>query len=143
MLCGTKQRIEDVLRFKSNMDSGMFLPLQMAAAKALTLGENWHEQLNEIYRKRRQKVFELLDELDCIYDKEQAGLFVWARVPSSYKSGHELSDKLLSDTRVFITPGGIFGTAGENYVRVSLCTTEEKFEEALKRISKISIQQGT
>jgi aspartate/methionine/tyrosine aminotransferase len=142
MLCGAKQRIEDVLRFKSNMDSGMFLPLQMAAAKALTLGQNWHEQLNDIYRKRRQKVFELLDELDCMYSKEQAGLFVWARVPSSFKSGYELSDKLLSDSRVFITPGGIFGTAGENYVRVSLCTTEEKFDEALKRISKISIQQG-
>src|SRR6185369_2213014 len=79
MLCGAKERIEEVLRFKSNMDSGMFLPLQLAAARALTLGKDWHEQVNAVYRERRDKVYELLNLLDCKFSKEQAGLFVWAR----------------------------------------------------------------
>lgn len=134
MLCGAKERIEEVLRFKSNMDSGMFLPVQLAAAKALELGREWHDDVNNIYRVRREKVFELLDELGCSYSKEQAGLFVWARVPASYKDGYVLSDEVLYKSNVFITPGGIFGDAGEKYIRVSLCSTEQKFEEAKQRI---------
>jgi aspartate/methionine/tyrosine aminotransferase len=141
MLCGAKEKIEDVLRFKSNMDSGMFLPLQMAAAKALTLDENWHNELNTIYKKRREKVFQLLDELSCIYSKEQVGLFVWAKIPDTYSNGFELSDEILQKTKVFITPGGIFGNAGDKYIRVSLCSTEEKYEEAINRIAKISVQK--
>jgi LL-diaminopimelate aminotransferase len=142
MLCGAKQRIEEVLRFKTNMDSGMFLPMQVAAAKALTLGETWHNELNTTYKRRREKVFQLLDELDCVYSKEQAGLFVWAKIPAAYSTGFELSDTVLQQTKVFITPGGIFGDAGEKYVRVSLCTTEEKLDEALTRITKISLQKA-
>ena len=141
MLCGAKQKIDDVLRFKSNMDSGMFLPLQLAAAKALTLGEEWHEALNNVYKKRREKVFQLLDELNCVYNKEQVGLFVWAKIPDTYANGYELSDAVLQKTKVFITPGGIFGSAGDKYIRVSLCSTEEKYAEALKRIEKISLQK--
>ncbi len=142
MLCGAKQRIEEVLRFKTNMDSGMFLPMQVAAAKALTLDETWHNELNATYKRRREKVFQLLDELDCVYSKEQAGLFVWAKIPAAYSTGFELSDTVLQKTKVFITPGGIFGGAGEKYIRVSLCTTEEKLEEALTRITKISLQKA-
>ncbi len=142
MLCGNKQRIEDVLRFKSNMDSGMFLPLQLAATKALTLDKKWHDELNTIYKKRREKVFELLDNLDCIYNREQVGLFVWAKIPDTYLDGYALSDDVLKNARVFITPGGIFGSAGDKYVRVSLCSTEEKFKEALDRIAKISVQKA-
>ena len=142
MLCGAKQKIDDVLRFKSNMDSGMFLPLQLAAAKALTLGEEWHDELNNIYKKRREKVFQLLDELNCVYSKEQVGLFVWAKIPATYANGYELSDAVLQKTKVFITPGGIFGSAGDKYIRVSLCSTEEKYAEALKRIKKISLQKA-
>ncbi len=134
MLCGAKERIEEVLRFKSNMDSGMFLPVQLAAAKALSLGKEWHEEVNKVYRARREKVFELLDLLQCKYSKEQAGLFVWAAIPQSYKDGYVLSDEVLYKSNVFITPGGIFGSAGEKYIRVSLCSTEEKFDEAIKRI---------
>ena len=134
MLCGAKQRIDDVLRFKSNMDSGMFLPVQLAAAKALSLGKDWHDSVNKIYRQRREKVFLLLDQLSCEYSKKQAGLFVWAKIPAKYKSGYELSDDILYNKNVFLTPGGIFGSAGEQYVRVSLCTTEEKIEESIKRI---------
>ncbi|RYF90835.1 MAG: aminotransferase class I/II-fold pyridoxal phosphate-dependent enzyme, partial [Chitinophagaceae bacterium] len=120
MLVGSAERINDVMRFKSNMDSGMFLPVQLAAAKALSLGEEWYESLNKIYERRREKVFALLSLLNCEYDKKQAGMFVWARVPASEKSGYTLSDKVLYQAQVFITPGGIFGSAGEGYVRVSL-----------------------
>ncbi|MEO7984570.1 MAG: aminotransferase class I/II-fold pyridoxal phosphate-dependent enzyme [Bacteroidota bacterium] len=134
MLCGAKERIEEVLRFKSNMDSGMFLPVQLAAAKALTLGKEWHDGVNAVYRKRREKVFELLEVLGCTFSKDQAGLFVWARIPLSYKDGYVLSDEVLYKSNVFITPGGIFGRAGEKYVRISLCSTEEKFSEAIQRI---------
>jgi LL-diaminopimelate aminotransferase len=134
MLCGAKERIEEVLRFKSNMDSGMFLPVQLAAAKALSLGKEWQDEVNAVYRKRREKVFELLRMLSCKFSKEQAGLFVWASIPAKYKSGYELSDEILYNKNVFITPGGIFGSAGEKYVRVSLCSTEEKLEEAINRI---------
>ncbi len=135
-LCGAQERVEEVLRFKSNMDSGMFLPVQLAAAKALSLGREWHDELNDIYRERRKKVFELLDLLHCKYSTEQVGLFVWAAVPKKYKDGYELSDEVLYNSNVFITPGGIFGSAGEKYIRVSLCGSVESFVEAIERISK-------
>jgi aspartate/methionine/tyrosine aminotransferase len=137
MLCGAKEKVDSVLRFKSNMDSGMFLPLQLAAAKALTLGKEWHDSLNEIYKKRRRKVFELLDILGCNYSKETAGMFVWAKIPKTYKDGFALSDEVLHRSKVFITPGGIFGSAGNNYIRVSLCSTEETIEGAKDRIIKM------
>jgi LL-diaminopimelate aminotransferase len=137
MLCGASERIDAVLRFKSNMDSGMFLPVQLAAAKALSLGVEWHAQLNSVYEKRREKVFELLRLLNCEFSLDQAGMFVWGRIPNSHKNGFELSDEILRKANVFITPGGIFGSAGENYLRVSLCSTEEKFEEANGRINRI------
>lgn len=134
ILCGAKARIEEVLRFKSNMDSGMFLPLQLSAAKALDLGQDWHDTLNDVYEKRREKVFELLELLACTYDNKQAGMFVWAAIPATCKDGYALSDKILYESNVFITPGGIFGSAGDKYIRVSLCTSIEKIEEAIRRI---------
>lgn len=140
MICGAKDRINEIIRFKSNMDSGMFLPVQLAAAKALSLGKSWYQQVNEIYRKRREKVFALLDFLNCSYDNSQAGMFVWARIPAGYESGYALSDEVLHNANVFITPGGIFGKAGDNYVRVSLCSTEEKISESLNRIKACSRQ---
>ena len=136
MLLGAKERIEEVLRFKSNMDSGMFLPIQLAAAKALGLPASWYEGLNEIYRERRKTVFELLRLTDSVFDPNQAGMFVWAQVPGKYRDGFELSDKLLYESDVFITPGGIFGSAGNGYIRVSLCNTVEKFNESITRIKK-------
>jgi len=134
MLIAAEERINEILRFKSNMDSGMFLPVQLAAAKALSLDKSWYDSVNKIYQARREKVFELLDVLKCVYSKEQVGLFVWANVPSEYKDGYALSDKVLYDANVFITPGGIFGSAGNEYIRVSLCGSVEKFSEAIKRI---------
>lgn len=137
MLCAAKERIDEVLRFKSNMDSGMFLPVQLAAAKALGLGKDWYDSINAVYRKRREKAYELLDLLGCEYSKEQVGMFVWASIPSNYKNGFELSDEVLNGAYVFITPGGIFGNAGDKYVRVSLCSTEEKFWESIGRVRNL------
>ncbi len=136
MLCGAKERIEEVLRFKSNMDSGMFLPVQLAAAKALGLGKEWHDDVNEVYKKRREKVFELLQLLGCEFSTEQAGMFVWASINHRFKDCYDCSDYVLHNCNVFITPGGIFGSAGDKYIRVSLCSTEEKFEEAIQRIKE-------
>ena len=135
MLCGAKDRIDEVLRFKSNMDSGMFLPVQLAAAKALTLGKEWHDEVNQVYNERRLKVFELLELLNCKFSKEQAGLFVWARIDRRFKDCYDCSDYILHNCNVFITPGGIFGSAGEKYIRVSLCATAEKIEDAINRIN--------
>jgi len=137
VLCGAKQRIDEVLRFKSNMDSGMFLPVQLSAAKALTLGKEWYDSVNKVYKARREKVYELLDILNCKYSKEQVGMFMWAKIPGGYKDGYALSDDVLYNSNVFITPGGIFGSAGDRYIRVSLCCSIERFEEAIKRIKKV------
>lgn len=137
MLCGAKERINEVLRFKSNMDSGMFLPMQLAAAKALSLSSEWFESMNAVYRNRRDLVFELLELLECSFSKTQVGMFVWARIPPNFKDGYALSDKILYEANVFLTPGSIFGTAGEQYIRVSLCCKEEKIIEAIKRLKTI------
>ena len=134
VLCGAKERINEVLVFKSNMDSGMFLPVQLAAAKALSLGKEWYDGINAVYRKRRIKAYELLNLLDCTHSADQVGMFVWAKIPERYNTGFNLSDDVLYQARVFITPGGIFGSAGEKYIRVSLCSTEEKFQESIERI---------
>jgi aspartate/methionine/tyrosine aminotransferase len=134
MLCASKDKIDDILTFKSNMDSGMFLPIQLAAAQALSLGKEWYDGVNAIYAKRREKVFQLLDLLQCDYEKNQAGMFVWAKIPNSCKDGFALSDQVLYNNQVFITPGGIFGSAGNGFIRVSLCASEEKFQAAIKRI---------
>jgi LL-diaminopimelate aminotransferase len=137
MLCAAKERIEEVLRFKSNMDSGMFLPIQLAAAKALGLNKDWYDSINAVYHNRRSKAFELLDLLQAPFSKAQVGMFVWAKIPAKYKSGYALSDDVLYNASVFITPGGIFGNAGDNYIRVSLCSSLEKFDEAIERVKGI------
>lgn len=141
MLCGAQQRIDEVLRFKSNMDSGMFLPVQLAAAKALTLGEEWYRQVNEEYRQRREKAFNVLELLNCTYAVDQCGMFVWARIPTWYKDGYELSDKILYHAGVFITPGGIFGNAGDKYIRISICSSVSVLEEACRRIDSLKKQR--
>lgn len=133
-LSGARERINEVLRFKSNMDSGMFLPMQLAAATALGLGKDWYDSVNAVYAQRRKRVFELLTQLNCTFDVDQVGMFVWANIPDNYKDGYELSDAVLYKSNVFITPGGIFGTEGNGYVRVSLCCTEEKLIQSMERI---------
>lgn len=134
MLAGKAEHLADVLRFKSNMDSGMFLPLQLAAVKALSNSPAWYAALNEIYRKRQQKVFELLQLLDCQFDATQTGMFVWAKIPTKYRDSYELSDEILYNKNVFLTPGGIFGSQGNAYIRISLCAEVSVFEEAIQRL---------
>lgn len=135
-LCAAKERIDEVLRFKSNMDSGMFLPVQQAAAKALSLDKDWYDNINAVYKSRRKAAYQLLDLLGCTYDKTQAGMFLWAKIPADFKDSYSLSDEVLYKSRVFITPGSIFGSAGDQYIRVSLCSPEEKFQQSIERIKK-------
>lgn len=137
MLAGASHYLQNILRFKSNMDSGMFRPLQLAAVEALNMDTSWYEGMNAIYKMRQEKVFELLDILDCEYDSKQTGMFVWAKIPSKYKNGFELSDEILYNARVFITPGGIFGNQGDGYIRASLCNEVDVFETAIKRVAKV------
>jgi LL-diaminopimelate aminotransferase len=137
MLCGAADRINEVLRFKSNMDSGMYLPLQLAAAKALQVDTGWYETVNEEYRRRRTLAYQLLDMTGCNYDKKQVGMFLWAHVPSRFENGFSFSDEYLYKAQVFLTPGGIFGSAGNNYVRISLCSPEIKIAEAITRIKAV------
>lgn len=136
MLIADENRINEILRFKSNMDSGMFLPLQLAAATALRLDSSWYSELNALYAKRREKVFHIMDILECDYDRSQVGLFVWAKVPNGYNDGYALSDDILHQAHVFITPGGIFGSAGEQYIRISLCAKEDVLDQAIERIKE-------
>jgi LL-diaminopimelate aminotransferase len=142
MLCGDKQRINEVLIFKSNMDSGMFLPAQLAAAKALSLNEEWYSNLHTIYAARREKVYQLLQLLGCTFSTSQAGMFVWAAIPNNEKDGFAFSDVILYNSAVFITPGGIFGSAGNNFIRISLCSTEEKIQEAIDSIQQFKSKQS-
>jgi aspartate/methionine/tyrosine aminotransferase len=134
MLAGNEEYLQAVLRFKSNMDSGMFKPIQLAAVEALQLGDHWYDELNAVYRSRRQLATRLLERLDCRYDAQQAGLFVWAQIPPNYPDAYALSDKLLYEYDLFLTPGGIFGSAGNQYLRVSLCANEQQFLSALSRL---------
>lgn len=136
MLAADANRINEILRFKSNMDSGMFLPLQLAAAKALSLDSSWYTQLNTEYAQRRELVFAIMDQLGCTYDKAQVGLFVWARIPNNYSDGYALCDDVLYNKHVFITPGGIFGSAGNAYIRISLCANPAVLKETLQRLSQ-------
>jgi len=137
-LLGKSEFLNPVLKFKSNMDSGMFLPLQLAAVEALSADHAWFEQQNVIYKSRQKLVFELLDLLGCAYDQAQSGMFVWAKTPTNFSSGYELSDQILIENAVFITPGGIFGSQGNEYIRISLCAKEEIFKEVIQRIKSKS-----
>lgn len=139
VLSGKSSFLQDILRFKSNMDSGMFKPVQLAAAKALRAPADWYRRLNGVYRSRREVVFDLLDLLNCNYDTEQVGMFVWARIPDRYEDGYELSDEVLYNAHVFITPGGIFGSQGKRYIRVSLCSPGDLYRESIRRINEAGL----
>lgn len=133
MVCGNEDNLNAVLKVKSNMDSGMFFPLQSGAAIALRLPKEWFNDLNVIYRTRKKLVLQLASILKCIPEKDQTGMFVWAKVPLDTTS-ELFVDHLLHTYDLFATPGFIFGDQGEGYIRFSLCTTEEKIKEAINRI---------
>ncbi len=134
MLSTNSTFVEWILRVKSNVDSGMFKPLQLAAIEALSLGDEWYEELNRIYASRRKVAAKIMKAINCQYDESQVGLFLWGRIADTEVSAEVLCDKILDHARVFVTPGFIFGSQGERYVRISLCATEERMEEAYNRI---------
>ena len=134
MITGAEDRINEILKFKSNMDSGMFLPVQLAAAKALTLDEDWFAGLNEVYKRRKALACEILDTVGCAYTKDQSGMFVWAKIPPAFANCFDLSDHILYEKNIFITPGGIFGQNGLQYVRISLCKPEAELNRVLERL---------
>ena len=124
------------IKIKSNFDSGMYKPVQLAAVKALSLGNEWFEKLNYEYKERADIIYEILEVLNCTYNKQNTGLFVWAKVNTTQKSGEKLSDFLLYNHSIFATPGSVFGTNGEQYIRFSLCVEQDQLKEALTRIKK-------
>ena len=132
MVLGNPTLIDAILKVKSNMDSGMFYGIQKGAIEALKLGNDWFEKQNEIYTKRRNLIFKLAEKLNCVFDKNSVGLFVWAKLPAGILS-EEFIDKVLLEKHIFITPGTIFGSNGEGYIRFSLCVTEEKIQQAIER----------
>jgi LL-diaminopimelate aminotransferase len=140
VLMGRKDVLQWVLQFKSNLDSGQFLPVQQAAVEALSLGDDWHQQVNDVYRRRQQLALACLSVLGCRFDPNQQGLFVWGEVNDMYSDGFALSDALLEQTGVFITPGGIFGKNGQRSVRISLCSDETVLREAHLHFSHFSKQ---
>lgn len=133
MIGGAKERIDEILLFKSNMDSGMFLPLQLAAATALGLGDEWYTEQNKVYRAREAKGLEIMEALGVECQPHQAGLFLWGRIPNN-ESCYDFCDRLLYEKHIFLTPGGIFGDEGEKYVRTSLCASEDMLQRVLDRI---------
>lgn len=137
-VAGNKDLVDAVLRVKSNMDSGMFLGLQQAAAEALRSGKEWFRELNAVYKKRRTAARQILDVLGCSYSEKQSGLFVWAKAPDHVVDVEKWIDEVLYATHVFITPGFIFGEGGSRFIRISLCATEEKLNEAFARIQKFA-----
>lgn len=142
-VAGKKEFIDAVLKVKSNMDSGMFLGLQHAAAEALNNNrEEWFTSLNAMYAERKAAAHKILDVLGCSYATKQSGLFVWAKAPDSVLNVEKWIDEILYGTKVFITPGFIFGEGGRRYIRISLCCTVGKLEEALARISDFKDQKG-
>ena len=139
MCVSNRQFIQWLLKVKSNIDSGTFRGIQLAAAEAYNNSDAWHRQANiETYRRRRSLAEAIMQELGCEYGGDQVGMFLWGKIPDQFATAEELTEKVLHRARVFITPGFIFGSNGERYIRISLCAKDEKMEEALKRIKEMS-----
>lgn len=141
MLASNPKFINWILKVKSNIDSGQFKPLMLAAVKGLQVDAEWYDTLNAVYASRRAVAEEIMRELGCRFDEKQRGMFLWGRIPDDETSSEALADKALYDARVFITPGFIFGSNGERYVRISLCATEENMRRALDRIKEMNNQK--
>jgi aspartate/methionine/tyrosine aminotransferase len=134
MLASNAQFIEWVLKVKSNIDSGQFKPMMLAAAKALQSQPEFYKKMNDIYRKRRIIAEQIMNMLGCTFDPKQSGMFLWGKIPAKYSGSKELADKILYETNVFITPGFVFGSNGERYIRISLCCKEELLRESFERV---------
>ena len=139
LLATNAQFIQWLLKVKSNIDSGTFRPMQLAAAQAYQNSDEWHQQANiETYARRRKLAEDIMTALGCTFDPTQVGMFLWGRIPDHYADVEELTERVLHEARVFITPGFIFGSNGKRYIRISLCAKEEKFKTALQRIKGLS-----
>ena len=138
MLASNAEFVQWILKVKSNIDSGMFRAMQLAAATALEAEADWYEGNNHNYRGRRHLAGEIMKTLGCTYDENQVGMFLWGKIPASCKDVEELTEKVLHQARVFITPGFIFGSNGARFIRISLCCKDAKLAEALERIKKLS-----
>ena len=136
MLASNAQFVQWILKVKSNIDSGQFKPMQYAAVEALAAPKAWYDRMNEVYRSRRALAGEIMRTLGCTYDEKQVGMFLWGRIPESYSGSEELADKVLYGANVFLTPGFIFGSQGERFIRISLCCNQDMLAEALKRIKE-------
>jgi len=134
MFASNAQFVKWVLKAKSNIDSGQFRPMQLATVVALQNTREWHNEMNRIYAERRVWAEKIMDLLGCKYDKNQVGLFVWGKLPESVTSSKDFIDNILYKARVFITPGVIFGSNGEGYIRISLGSAIEKMQEAYERV---------
>jgi aspartate/methionine/tyrosine aminotransferase len=134
MLASNAQFVRWVLKVKSNIDSGQFKPMMLAAAQALQAPKEWYSSMNEVYRRRRKIAEEIMNTLGCRFDPKQSGMFLWGKIPDKYADSGELADRILYGARVFIAPGFIFGSNGNRYIRISLCCKDEKLQEALERI---------
>lgn len=137
MLASNPQFVEWILKVKSNIDSGQFRPAMEAAVEALSCDAAWYAELNGVYAERRKVAERIMQTLGCSFDLSQKGLFLWGRIPDAEESSEAFADRILYNARVFLTPGFIFGSNGERYIRISLCATEEKMREALKRIEEM------
>lgn len=138
MIASNPQFVEWIVKVKSNIDSGQFRPMQLAAVAALNNSSEWHSKMNiDLYKQRRQYAEDIMTALGCTFDKSQVGMFFWGKIPDSYMSSEELADKILYNANVFLTPGFIFGSKGERYIRISLCCNESMLKEALERIKKL------
>ena len=137
MLASNADFVQWILKVKSNIDSGMFRAMQLAAANALEAEQEWYDGNNKNYRNRRHLAGEIMHALGCTYDEKQVGMFLWGKIPDSCADVEELTEKVLHNARVFITPGFIFGSNGKRYIRISLCCKDHKLEEALKRIREM------
>src|SRR5690606_29934134 len=133
MVFGNAAHIDAILKVKSNMDSGMFYGIQKGAIAALKSGDSWFEGLNEVYNERRELMYALADKLNCVYDRNAVGMFVWAKLPPGISSAEKFIDGVLYEKNIFIAPGTIFGSNGEGYIRFSLCVTADKIKEAIGR----------
>ncbi len=140
MLASNPQFIQWVLKVKSNIDSGQFKPMMLAAAQALQAPAEWYRQMNEVYKKRRSIAEQIMETLGCTLDPKQSGMFLWGKIPDSYPTSGDLADQILYEANVFITPGFIFGSNGNNYIRISLCCNERMLEEALNRVKKLKVK---
>ena len=137
MIAANPQFIQWILKVKSNIDSGQFKPLMLAASKALECNKEWYDDVNKTYASRRLIAEDIMRALGCHFDPAQRGLFLWGRIPDQYESSEQLADRILYEAGVFLTPGFIFGSNGNRYIRISLCATNEKMLEALQRIKKL------